>query len=319
MKKYLIFYHFEDNDGVLSASIIYDYLIRNNLAKSDSIELRGVNYNMLDKLSKSDEMNHLGENYQYCYMTDISFDDFKDMLRLVGQFGAYFTWIDHHKPIIEASKAHGFSDVRGLRDTRHSAIYNAFRYLYPDKEVPELYKLLSAYDSWSFKEEEYGFEQVCNINKAFTFEYNLDTNACIRVVRDVMENGNYTTSKIVPHLYTVGALLNEYEDRRYESILKYGDIDWKVNGRKAAAMFVQGQTSSRVFKSCPHGVLNGIVFKRNPDSTWTISLYNTGSDDHSFNCGEYMKEYYHGGGHEGAAGCTITQEQFIRLLDSKSL
>ena len=33
----------------------------------------------------------------------------------------------------------------------------------------------------------------------------------------------------------------------------------------------------------------------------------------------FMKEHYKGGGHPGAAGCTITQEQFIKILKKKEL
>ena len=92
-----------------------------------------------------------------------------------------------------------------------------------------------------------------------------------------------------------------------------------VDGRNALALFMQDQTSSMVFASVKDKFTNGIVFKHKKDGTWTVSLYNTNSDDHSFHCGEYLKKNYGGGGHEGAAGAQISETQFIKILKTKTL
>ena len=52
----------------------------------------------------------------------------------------------------------GFDDIKGIRDTKHSALYNAFKYLYPTHNIPELFKLLSAWDSWSYDAEGIDFD-----------------------------------------------------------------------------------------------------------------------------------------------------------------
>ena len=65
-------------------------------------------------------------------------------------------------------------------------------------------------------------------------------------------------------------------------------------------------------------IKNGIIFKRNSDSTWTISLYNVNDDD-DFHCGEFLLKKYKGGGHKGAAGCTLKESKFIKMLKTKEI
>jgi nanoRNase/pAp phosphatase (c-di-AMP/oligoRNAs hydrolase) len=73
-----------------------------------------------------------------------------------------------------------------------------------------------------------------------------------------------------------------------------------------------------MFKTCPENIQHGIVFKRQPNGNWTFSLYNVRNDS-DFHCGDFLKKKYNGGGHPGAAGCTITEEQFITILKNKQI
>ena len=38
-----------------------------------------------------------------------------------------------------------------------------------------------------------------------------------------------------------------------------------------------------------------------------------------FELGKFLQEYYHGGGHEGAAGAQITEDEFIKILKAKHI
>lgn len=78
-------------------------------------------------------------------------------------------------------------------------------------------------------------------------------------------------------------------------------------------LVMHGSSGSMTFESVKDEYDNGIVFKHLKDGKWTMSLYNMKSED-TFDCGAYLKEKYNGGGHKGAAGCTITQEKFFELL-----
>lgn len=317
-EKYLIIYHREDNDGLFSMAIIYNYLVNDERVSKNNIRLFGVDYNDLEKLSLDDDII---SDSDYIYITDVSFNTVEKMIQLKEMFGENLVWIDHHKPMIENSIKKGFNDINGIRDTKHSALYNVFKYLYKDdKEMPEVLKILSAWDSWSYEDEGYEFDLCRYVNIGVNNKYNLKTDEIIRYVYVLL----YDTELIslyesIDELESIGKFECDVFDRIYENnINMYGDFSWTVNGRSACALFIQGPSNSQMFKTCKDKVQNGIIFKRLNDSNWTLSLYNT-DNQHDFHCGEYLKKYFNGGGHEGAAGCQISEDKFIDILKKKSI
>lgn len=316
-EQYLIIYHKEDNDGLFSMAIIYNYLIIEKNINKDNIKLFGADYNDLDKLSLDDD---LIKNSTHIYISDVSFDTVEKMIQLKEIFGENLVWIDHHKPMIDNSISKGFDDINGLRDTKHSALYNAFKYLYPTHDIPELFKLLSAWDSWSYDAEGIDFDLCKYINIGVNNIYNLNPDFIINYVYLLIYIYNdYINPPDIDELYEIGKFEAKILDRTYENNVKaYGDFSWTVNGRTACAMFIQGPSNSQMFKVCKDKVQNGIVFKRLPDSNWALSLYNT-DNQHDFHCGEYLKKHFNGGGHEGAAGCQISEELFINILKQKKI
>ena len=316
-EQYLIIYHKEDNDGLFSMAIIYNYLIIEKNINKDSIKLFGADYNDLDKLSLDDDII---KNSTHIYISDVSFDTVEKMMQLKEMFSENLVWIDHHKPMIDNSISKGFDDIKGIRDTKHSALYNAFKYLYPTHNIPELFKLLSAWDSWSYDAEGIDFDLCKYINIGVNNIYNLNPDYIINYVYLLIYIYNdYINPPDIDELYEIGKFEAKILDRTYENNVKaYGDFSWTVNGRTACAMFIQGPSNSQMFKVCKDKVQNGIVFKRLPDSNWALSLYNT-DNQHDFHCGEYLKKHFNGGGHEGAAGCQISEELFINILKQKKI
>ena len=316
-EQYLIIYHKEDNDGLFSMAIIYNYLIIEKNINKDNIKLFGADYNDLDKLSLDDDII---KSSTHIYISDVSFDTVEKMMQLKEMFGDNLVWIDHHKPMIDNSISKGFDDIKGIRDTKHSALYNAFKYLYPTHNIPELFKLLSAWDSWSYDAEGIDFDLCKYINIGVNNIYNLNPDFIINYVYLLIYIYNdYINPPDIDELYEIGKFEAKILDRTYENNVKaYGDFSWTVNGRTACAMFIQGPSNSQMFKVCKDKVQNGIVFKRLPDSNWAISLYNT-DNQHDFHCGEYLKKHFNGGGHEGAAGCQISEELFINILKQKKI
>lgn len=316
-EQYLIIYHKEDNDGLFSMAIIYNYLIIEKNINKDNIKLFGADYNDLDKLSLDDDII---KNSTHIYISDVSFDTVEKMIQLKEMFGENLVWIDHHKPMIDNSISKGFDDIKGIRDTKHSALYNAFKYLYPTHDIPELFKLLSAWDSWSYDAEGIDFDLCKYVNIGVNNIYNLNPDFIINYVYLLIYIYNdYINPPDIDELYEIGKFEAKILDRTYENNVKaYGDFSWTVNGRTACAMFIQGPSNSQMFKVCKDKVQNGIVFKRLPDSNWALSLYNT-DNQHDFHCGEYLKKHFNGGGHEGAAGCQISEELFINILKQKKI
>ena len=190
--EYLIIYHKEDNDGVFSGALIYNY-IKEYLGKND-IELFGTEYNELNNLWASGEV----ENWEYdnIIMTDISFNDPKAMQYLYNKYANRFVWIDHHAPIIKESFKHKFDNCLGLRDSSNSAILNVYRYLYDpigenyiNKKIPELLRVLSAWDSFTFAREGYELDFVSKVNIGINYMYNLDIKRVINLLRNLVVYG----------------------------------------------------------------------------------------------------------------------------------
>ena len=347
-KKYLIIYHKEDNDGVFSGALFYDYLINRMGCKLEDLCFIGADYNILAEFSRDNKVEDLHKDFEHLIMTDISFNDVSYMKKLWKEFGNDFIWCDHHAPIIKASFENKFSDVPGIRDTNRSAILNVWKFLYDqfdeaynERKVPELLRILSGWDSWTYEREGYEFEYVRNINKAVTVNYELKLGEARKLVHDLyvvyvehQPSGKmsevFKDGSLIEQLHETGKKLNEYDDQVMRDIIKKsGDCTWKLSiwnedkqkfsYRNACAIFHQGQSNSTFFKSLiDTNCQNGIVFKHQPNGNWVVSLYNV-KDDDSFHCGEFMKRSYKGGGHAGAAGCTLTEAQFIKVLKSKIL
>lgn len=177
--------------------------------------------------------------------------------------------------------------------------------------MPELYKILSAYDSWTFKENGYKQEYVTAINKAVIDIYDLNIDKAYKEI--VSRITHIDENKLIDSLYKHGLKLIEYDDKRNANICKNVDMTWTIDGRKSVAMTYAGGTSSTMFKTLADKVDHAIVFKMIPDGKFILSLYNL-SDDVDFDCGQYLKTNYGGGGHKGAAGCTIDTNTFIEML-----
>lgn len=354
MYKYLLIYHEEDNDGLFSGAIFYDYLLNNIKVDKKDIHLLGATYNSLNDFIMWHPIKEIQNEYESIIMTDISFNDASYMKQLYDLYGDKFIWCDHHKPIIDESYKQKFDLCPGVRNTQKSAILCVYEFLYDalnevystiDKEhnpkFPELFRILSGWDSWSYEREGYKFDYVRDVNKGVTITFNLNFDKILDIVHAIVhvyQTGKscgdiidkYKDFPLILKMKNFGKELNDYDDICNENLIKsYGDCTWNIviydedKGRSlykhACAIFHQGPTNSTMFKSLKNrDVSQGIVFKHCPNHDWIVSLYNINDFDW-FHCGEFLKEKYGGGGHKGAAGCTLTQEQFINILQRKEL
>ncbi len=342
-KKYLIIYHKEDNDGVFSAAIFYDYITRVLNYKLEDICFIGADYNMLTQFAKDNDVKKLHEDFDCIIMTDISFNDVSYMKKLWKEFGHGFVWCDHHAPIIKESIKNNFDDIPGIRDTGRSAILCVYKFLYDQfdeeynsKKVPELLRILSAWDSWSYEREGYDFEFVRKVNKGVTYKYNLELGKTKELVSNLIQtyqtnkpcgsfSGQFKDNSLIKELSDTGSIIANVEDRNMENIVNnVGDTSWYVqlndtSKHSACALFMQGGSSSTIFKSLQNtNIRHGLVFKHSKNGNWVLSMYNVNDSD-EFHCGDFLKTKYNGGGHKGAAGCTLTEKQFIKILQSRTI
>lgn len=336
--KYQIVYHKEDNDGVMSGALIKYYLINVMKVKESDIHLYGATYADLSfQWNTGNVSNWWHNDYDYIIMTDISFNDIDAMKFLKKEFKENFVWIDHHAPIISESIKHGFDDVEGWRDSGQSAIMNAYRYFFDtlniarvERKDPVILRILSAWDSFSYKREGYTIDYVEMINLGMNQKCSINIDKCYKLIPKFMQyndhDGIWTNTddyiKLLVELENSGYAIQQYNKERYKRIIdEYGDNSWFVdNNRRCMVLFLQDQTSSRMFECIEDNniIKNGAVFKRTSLGKWILSLYNIRVDD-GFHCGNYLKSKYSGGGHIGAAGCTLTEEQFLELLKTKKI
>lgn len=323
----LLIYHFEDNDGVGSAALIIHYLTTHNLARRDQITLLPSNYNTLADYVSDPALEEKLSQYDACYMTDISPNDAKVMSVFKKVFGENFVWIDHHKPIIDASFTMNFWDVNGLRDIGHSAFKNAWRYLYnipdskKDTECPPILKRLSGWDSFTFDTEGLSKDEckVVNLGATKTLKLNIDT--WLKIMKNVISTDEYLYKQMMDEWRSVGQAASDELDSTNKTMCDtVGDLTWTIgdDNKKAVMVVTYGGTGSETFKSCKDQVEHALAFKRQNNGNWVVSMYNL-DDKNEFHCGEYLKAKYGGGGHKGAAGCTLSVDQFIEVLKAKHM
>lgn len=324
MKKALVIYHKDDNDGVISGVLLHLYYAE--VLKIETIDHIGVDYNDL-KSFDSNKIKELYDHYDYLGMTDISMPI--EMMRLCYDlWGDNYIWIDHHAPVIKAANEAGLADIKGIRDSSHSALYHAWIFLQNALErhimrIPDFINDLSQWDSFTFTAE--NKIQCHALNKGVTALLELDFNRTLRYISYYIEHPKlfYTFYDVC---FNTGKNLLDDEKSRMNSIIeRNGDFNWVINNagehRKACAIFVQGATNSTMFEKADNGEIKcGIVFKHNADSSWSVSLYNVNQKyDDEFHVGNFCREQYNGGGHTGAGGFVISENQFIQILKLRTL
>ena len=323
--RYIIIYHLEDNDGVCSAAILKYYLMT-ELHATD-ITLFPATYAILSEVEKNNFVEFNG--YDVFIMTDISFNNFSAMEYIYETFGKNFIWIDHHAPIIRESEVKKYDiKINGVRDTSRSAILNAYKYCYDTFDVkynselaPLVFRYLSAWDSWTTDREKLDFDKVRAVNAGFTSISKLSVDWYYERMARILNSEDYRyNDEIIYEMYEIGKKIIDEADRKSEELVKNCGIGgFTVNGnRSCIILFTSGPTNSLMFKTVRGEYDNAVCFKSSSTGNVIISMYNV-IDTHDFHCGNYLHSKYGGGGHEGAAGATITFEQFNKILKTKQI
>ena len=327
MNKYLIIYHRDDNDGVCSAAMMKYYLISKNLATEDDITLFPATYAILTKyVEENGGIENAFTKWDNIIMTDMSFDTGKWMIKLYEMYGSRFTWIDHHAPIIrEVDSAKVI--INGVQRTECSAILNAYKYCWDvfDTEyllgnAPKILIYLSAWDSFSFEREGLTREDVRRVNTAYTELSEISVDWYYERMESILFDKEYN-EKWVDYALELGTKIIDKQDKTNADLIERNGIGGFTVGpdnRPGIALFLSGPTNSLMFKSVGDKYKHGIVFKSDCTGNIIVSLYNI-IDNHEFHCGEYLKKTYSGGGHEGAAGCTLNVDKFTKILKSKHI
>ena len=284
-------YHSIDLDGWTSAAIVKH--------KFPKCELIGYNYGQkvpFDKIEKGDRV----------IMCDISFSP-EDLKKLIEKTSDVI-WIDHHisaiKDYEEAIKKGGILEgikLPGKRSTKKAACELTWEYLYPNKKMPETVELLGLYDSFRHKGTE-------NEDKVLMFQYGArayftDPHSCMRLLQTA-----FPVEKLV---------------EKGESIYKYLCVDAKNAYEQSFPIEIEDNKFAASNKERMNPINFGINYHKDgydgfasfwfSGKHWNWSLY---SDNDKTDCSKICKKYG-GGGHFGAAGMEMSNDEFNKFLKNK--
>jgi len=263
-------YHSRDLDGWMSSAIVK--------LKYPDIKLIGWDYGQVIPIL---------DPTQAVIMVDISFP--KEYMKEIA--GQGLVWIDHHISAINDMTGLGFL-LQGIRDSSFAACELTWKYLFPDKEIPELVRLLGRYDCFGHKgtneeikvlEFQYGAREfISNPKDAF-----VTLNRCIAdlgTLDYIWENGKSIYKYLCTEAKQIYSRGFETQFGGYNFLCVNQDrfnpinfgIDYHKDGYDGFACFWYA-----------HG-------------KWVYSLYN---DNGLVDC-SIIAKLHGGGGHKGAAGFT---------------
>lgn len=273
-------YHSRDLDGYSSGAIIK--------LKYPNAKLIGFDYGEFLKIENSDFGKPI-------IMADVSLPMPK-MKELAELSNNQLTFIDHHKSAIADYKKfveienNGKQFCTAVLEDGIAACEGTWKYLFPDKKMPEAILLLGQYDTWRNQDKDrwenrilpfqFGMRMICNSPDTFP---------------DYLFSDN---DEIIESIIKDGKTVLKYQAQVNEQACK-GVFECEFEGLRAICLN-GGGFNSDVFKSVydesKHDVMMPFKFD-GKNNKWIISMYGTKDIDLSV-----IAKKYGGGGHKSACG-----------------
>lgn len=333
-----IVFHREDNDGVFSGALAYHYL----KDKCENIIMWPSTYadisdpNSIRFFTNWPNTENPDPTRDLLVMLDISMKS-NDMEKVYKVWGKHFIWCDHHKPIILAShqKPYTFGNCAGYHDrTDQSALIATYKYfnnMVDDgdiSELPILFQYLGVYDSWSHEKRGFDFDLINHVNYCITYDTELDWHTVLDDLDWYMSPD--CNEEHCRALAKRGEIIENVKIQDVCNILdNTAQFCWIVgeHDRDAVAIISPLKYNTAIYRRALNNypdvlkdIDNIIVFSpTNNSDKWTMSLYNVDDHDTSFDCGLYLKAFYKGGGHAGAAGCILPFAKVKKILKEKAI
>lgn len=328
--KTICIYHSRDLDGCMSGAIVkhwwlsqyIDTNILNIVRELNRIDLKArVSGEIQESIEflgwdYGDPIPDLSE-YDEVIMCDVSFP-VEVMIELQSKD---FTYIDHHISAIK-QLPNGFT-VKGLLETNFAACELTWKYFFPEKEMPEIVRLLGMYDSFRHKgtdeeqkvlEFQYGARQtISNYEEAYEYlnwEINKSDYSESKV-DDILSNGKaiyqyLCTEAKQTYSKSFEILLEEPEGLKYTD----GNLPY-------VAKFLC--VNQERFNPINFGIdyhkkeYDGFACFWYKDGKWSWSLYN---DNGEVDCSVIAKQYS-GGGHRGASGFVCDNKTMLKIISNE--
>ena len=295
----MIIYHKADLDGYFSGALV------KSIYKSE--EMHGIDYNETIDDSVLDKEGII-------YLVDFSLP-----VQQMQKYAGKMVWIDHHRTAINDSKKYGYDDILGVRDENYAACELVYAYLYKQSslfplEEPPIIKYVGnwdihrkvGYDEWHDTEVvQLGLKHnylSCSVDKLVD-----ELSWLLNMSKDGIKNSLF---------YSVGDLLLYNQQIQNKALVKSA-FEVQVDGKPALA--IVGPIGSAVFDSIKNREQLWVVFNGISPKGAKMSVYKDPDVFVDFNCGDYLKEHYGGGGHPSAAGAFIDFDIFTGIMKSKTV
>jgi uncharacterized protein len=275
-------YHSRDLDGWMSAAIVK--------LKYPKVELIGWDYGMPVPDLAFKEVILVDITLPALFMSDNA---------------NRITWIDHHISAIKAmAELDPLPFFEGWRNDKFAACELAWKFFFPENDMPEIVRMLGRYDCFGHK----GTDEELTV-----LEFQYGARAAISNPDDAYKYLAKTVNHPDPPETTI--FHNILDNGR--AIYKYLCTEaQQIYARKFTMMFDTYKfacVNQERFNPINFGIdyhkdgYEGFACFHYQDGKWRFSLYN---DNGKVDCSDICKSRG-GGGHKGAAGFILTTEQFI--------
>lgn len=300
-KKALVVTHRSDLDGKFSGLIILKAL------SESGIESEYIEWNYGDELPNFEEIYN---NFTDLIMADISFPP-ETMLLLKNKFTGdhSLTLIDHHFTLIEDSLKYGFNDIPGIRRNGTAACELCWEYFYPSHPTPRVIEYLGCYDVWNKTRHSWDHE-VLPFQYGLKTRYGLNMQVLLPIFNDLL----YEIIDLDEIIHE-GEIILKYLERTWKSACKMYSFEVRVDNKYHGICLLTTEFTSNVFNSISKDYDVVICCNRKSPDIFNIGMYKDPDKCPEFNCGDYLREKYNGGGHKCSSGCTLNLEQFRTLVE----
>ena len=302
MTKIAIVYHRIDFDGICSYAVIRDAIELNLSIAKQKFSITPIPWNRGDVLPELD-------GYDTVFVADICFP--VPVMKKIND-NARLIWIDHHATSIKEMEEAGLGRIGGLRRIGVGACELAWEQMNPGTVCPRTVALLSAYDVWN--KERFDWEA-----ETLPFQYGMRNRFGLDADKFVNEFYSFDDEVIGTICDEGRAVVRYIRQGGRNGVRNYGfDIMVGSVMKGLAILTDQGGSAPYEESAVERGAEVIVTLNRIGDDRYKISCY-CPSGKPTVHIGKYLKEFYGGGGHEGAGGAVINTMEFVRIITEKQL
>jgi oligoribonuclease NrnB/cAMP/cGMP phosphodiesterase (DHH superfamily) len=282
--------HSADWDGYLAAII-------NCRAIGDDVDIIPMNYG--DRIPSLDEFLQ----YKEIYIVDFSLP--KELVLQLQQAGVKVIWIDHH---ISAIKAYEGIEVDRIQDIHFSACELAWTWFFPMERMPRAVELLGEYDIFEKSGRYASWDEILQFQMG------------ARIIDLTLESAEHMLTLSYDEIALIqsqGWAIMQAKRREEKIAFLRSAWDVTIDGRPAKVLLTSDMSSLICEQTLATGIADIVILlNRRDENNFQCSL--RVSDRSDWNASVWAKAH-RGGGHQRAAGCQLSVEEFLQLYTEKNI